>query len=96
MRPVERRTLLRHMRTPLLSFAVLMALLAINVVLGASLPFGAVWLLELLVTACMVLIVLLVSMEVFHEPPLVRLFASLGFFWVCIMFGMTMVDYLSR
>ena len=46
--------------------------------------------------ALLVLTVLLVSMEVLQEPPLMRLFAALGFFWVAIMFSMTLVDYLSR
>ncbi len=84
------------MRTPLLSFVALMMLLATNVTLGAALPFRAVWMIEALVVVCMVLIVLLVSMELLHEPPLIRLFSALGFFWVCIMFGMTLLDYLSR
>ncbi len=35
-------------------------------------------------------------MEVRHEPPLVKLFAGIGFFWVGILFTMTLVDYLSR
>ena len=92
----DRRTLLRHMRTPLLSFVALLTLLAINVTLGALLPFRAVWMVEAAVTACMVAIVLIVSMELLHEPPLVRLFSVLGFFWVCILFGMTLTDYLAR
>jgi cytochrome c oxidase subunit 4 len=44
----------------------------------------------------MVLTVLLVSMEMIEEPPLVRVFSALGFFWVMIMFGMTLTDYLYR
>jgi cytochrome c oxidase subunit 4 len=35
-------------------------------------------------------------MEVIHEPPLVRLFSGLGFFWVAILVGMTLTDYLAR
>ncbi len=96
MTPDERRTLWRHMKMPVLSFVALMLLLGVNVVLGATVPFRDVWMVEALVLACMVLTVLLVSMEVLHEPPLIRVFSALGFFWVCILFGMTMVDYLSR
>ena len=92
----DRATLWRHMRAPVLSFVALMALLAVNVVLGATLPFRAVWVAEAFVVVCMVLTVLLVSMEVWSEPPLVRVFSALGFFWLLILFGMTLVDYLTR
>ena len=44
----------------------------------------------------MVALILLVSMEVIHEPPLIRLFSGLGFFWVAILVGMTLTDYLAR
>jgi cytochrome c oxidase subunit 4 len=94
---VEDRALLRrHLRTPVLTFLALLALLAVNVALGASLPFAQVWIVELLVVAVMVAIILLVSMEVRHEPPLVKLFSGIGFFWVAILMGMTLTDYLAR
>ncbi len=92
----ERQTLLRHMRVPAITLLVLLALLVTNVFLGATLPFHGAYIVEGVVTLCMVLTVLLVSMEIIHEPPLIRLFSAVGFFWVAIMFGMTMVDYLSR
>ncbi|MGU3537177.1 oxidase [Methylobacterium sp. A54F] len=93
----EDRALLRQrLRTPFMTFAALLALLGVNVALGATLPFANVWIVELLVVTVMVAIILLVSMEVRHEPPLVRLFAVLGFFWVAIMIGMTLTDYLAR
>jgi cytochrome c oxidase subunit 4 len=44
----------------------------------------------------MVAIVLLVSMDLLDETPLIRLFSSIGFFWMLIMFGMTLTDYLYR
>ncbi len=90
------QTLWRHMRPAVFSFALLLALLSVNVVLGATLPFTWAYIIEGVVVVCMVLTVLLVSMEVLQEPPLMRLFAALGFFWVAIMFSMTLVDYLSR
>ncbi len=86
----------RHMRPAVFSFIALLALLSVNVTLGATLPFTWAYIVEGVVLACMVLAVLLVSMEVLHEPPLMRLFAGLGFFWVAILFTMTLVDYLSR
>jgi len=96
MTDAERRLLWRQMRTPVLSFVALLVLLGINVALGALLPFRQAWVLECAVTVCMVLVVLLFSMEVLKEPPLLRVFSFLGFFWVAIMFAMTSLDYLSR
>ncbi len=85
-----------RMKVPTISFAVLMALLAINILLGATLPFEKVWILETVVLATMVVVVLLLSMEVIKEPPLIRLYAVLGFCWVSILFTMTLIDYLTR
>jgi cytochrome c oxidase subunit 4 len=92
----DRALLKDRLRKPVLTFLALMGLLAVNVTLGATLPFEQVWALELVVVAAMALVVLLVSMEVLHEPPLVKLFSGLGFFWVAIMVGMTLTDYLGR
>ena len=85
-----------RMKVPTISFTVLMALLAINVLLGATIPFEKVWILETVVLVTMVVVVLLLSMEVIHEPPLIRLYAVLGFCWVSILFTMTLIDYLTR
>ncbi|MET0368816.1 MAG: oxidase [Methylobacterium sp.] len=94
--PADRAQLKRRMRKPVLTFLALLALLAVNVTLGATLPFAHVWAIELGVVALMAATILLVSMEVIEEPPLIRLFSGLGFFWVCIMVGMTLTDYLGR
>ena len=94
--PEDRAFLRRHLRTPVLTFLALLALLGVNVTLGATLPFAHAWIVELVVVAAMAALILLVSMEVLTEPPLVRLFAGLGFFWVAILFGMTLTDYLGR
>lgn len=94
--PDDRALLRRSLRTPVLTFLALLALLAVNVALGATLPFANVWIIELAVVATMVALILLFSMEVIHEPPLVRLFSGLGFFWVAILMGMTLTDYLAR
>ncbi len=96
MTPEERRLLWRHMRTPAISFVALLSLLAVNVALGATLPFHNVWMVEAAVALCMVLVVLLVSMEVWRDTPLIRLFSMLGFFWVLMLFTMTLTDYLGR
>ena len=92
----QKRDIKARMKVPTISFAVLMALLAINVLLGATVSFEKVWILETVVLATMVVVVLLLSMEVIHEPPLIRLYAVLGFCWVSILFTMTLIDYLTR
>ncbi len=92
----DRRALWAHMRTPLLSFAAMICLLGVIVLCGATLPTRWIWMVEALSTLTMVTLVLAVSMEVTHEPPLIRLFACVGFIWVAILFGMTLVDYLFR
>lgn len=94
--PDDRALLRRHLRVPVLTFLALLALLAVNVTLGASRPFAGVWIVEMAVVAVMVALILLVSMEVRREPPLVKLFSGLGFFWVAILIGMTLTDYLAR
>ena len=51
---------------------------------------------EAAVAAAMVGTVLVVSMELPQEPPIIRFFALIGFCWVAIMFTMTLADYLGR
>jgi len=94
--PEDRALLWGRLRTPVRTFLALLALLAVNVGLGATRPFEQVWIVELGVVGAMAALIVLVSMEVRHEPPLVRLFAGVGFFWVAILFGMTLTDYLAR
>ncbi len=94
--PEDRALLRDRLRTPVRTFLALLALLAVNVGLGATRPFEQVWIVELGVVGAMAALIILVSMEVRHEPPLVRLFAGVGFFWVAILFGMTLTDYLAR
>ena len=44
----------------------------------------------------MVLTVLLFSMEVLEEAPLLRFFSAYGFAWLAVMIVLTMTDYLTR
>ena len=92
----EGRELLRRMGLPLRVFAGLMLSLGTLVLFGATTPFPMVWIVELAVLLVMVASVLLFSMEIVREPPLIRLYAVLGFCWLCILFGMTLIDYLTR
>ncbi len=96
MSPDERKDLWRRMRVPVFTFAALLLLLGVNVALGALMPFPSVWIMELAVAVVMIVVVLLFSMEVLHEPPLMRFFSVLGFCWVGILFTMTLIDYLTR
>ncbi len=94
--PQDRRVLRERMRTPLITLVALLLLLGLNVLLGALLPFRQVWMVEAAVALAMVIIVLWASMELPQEPPIIRFFALVGFFWVAILFTMTLVDYLTR
>ena len=74
----------------------LLALLGLNVVLGIFFITGQMWIVEVAVAAAMVATVIVVAMEAHKEPPLIQLFSGLGFFWVAILFTLTMVDYATR
>ena len=91
-----RRDLWPRMRVPTFAFVALMLFLAAIVLLGALAPSRTASWIEAGLTICMVLTVLLFSMEVRADTPIVRFFSGLGFAWVCILFGMTLLDYLTR
>lgn len=92
----QKRDLVHRMREPLATFAALLFLLAVNAISGWFQPFPHVWVLNLGVLVAMIAIVLLFSMEVIKDPPLVRLFSVIGFCWVAILFTMTLIDYTTR
>lgn len=92
----EKRLLVAKLRAPAISLVALLLLLGVTVLCGAWLPFREVWTIEFGVTVVMVLTVLVVSMELLQEPPIIRFFAVVGFFWVAILFTMTLLDYLTR
>ena len=93
--PLVTPDFLRAMRVPLIVFASLLALLGGNLLLG-RIAFAGGGFVEAAVAGVMVLLVLLFSMELTTEPPIIRFFGVLGFLWVAIMFGMTLTDYLTR
>lgn len=84
-----------RLRTPLIVMVVLWGLLLFNALLGVFIHNG-IWYVEVPVAAAMVAIVILFSMEAVKAPPVVRLFAAVGFFWVAILFALVMVDYATR
>lgn len=86
----------QHLRAPILTLFALLGLLSINVLLGVFFISGHVWIAEAFVVVTMVAIVILYAMEVLKDVPITRLFAAIGFVWVLILFGLTMVDYVTR
>ena len=85
-----------RLRTPFFTLLALLSLLGINVLLGIFFIANRTWILEVFIAACMVAIVILFAMESLKDPPITRLFSALGFFWVAILFSLTMVDYATR
>ena len=94
--PAARREFWAKMRVPVFSFVVLLVCLAGIILLGALVPSRTASFIEAGLTVCMIGTVLLFSMEVREEAPLMRFFSLLGFAWVLVLFGMTLLDYLSR
>ncbi len=96
MTPGDKRELWAAMRVPVFAFVALVAFLAAIVVLGWFFPGRTTQFIIAGLTLCMILTVLLFSMEVREEAPLLRFYAFLGFCWLTILLMMTMVDYLTR
>ncbi len=92
----QKRELARRMRTPVTTFVALIGLLALNAIAGWFQFFPDTWVLNLGVMALMIVVVLLFSMEVIKDPPLIRFFSVLGFCWVGILFTMVLIDYTTR
>jgi cytochrome c oxidase subunit 4 len=86
----------RRLRTPFLTMLALLVLLGANVLLGSLFTTGHAWIAEVLIATVMVATVIVVAMEAHKEPPVIRLFSGVGFFWVAILFALTMVDYTTR
>lgn len=86
----------QHLRTPFFTMLALLALLGVNVILGIFFISGYAWIVEVLIAATMVAIVILVAMESLKDPPITRLFSGVGFFWVAILFALTLLDYATR
>jgi cytochrome c oxidase subunit 4 len=92
----EGRTLRDAMRVPFFAFVALLCFLLCIVLLGALVPSRTASFIEAGLTLCMMITVLLFSMEVRHEARLLRYYSLLGFCWLFILIAMTMLDYLTR
>lgn len=92
----DKRKIWAAMRVPVFAFAALLVFLAAIVVLGYLVPGRTASFVETGLTLCMILTVLLFSMEVREEASLLKFYALLGFCWLTVLLGMTMVDYVTR
>ena len=92
----EQREIWRHMRVPVFAAAALLAFLAGIILLGALMPSSVASYLEAGLTLCMMVTVLLFTMEVREDQPVLQLWAVVGFCWLTILLGMTMIDFITR
>jgi caa(3)-type oxidase subunit IV len=84
------------MRTLLIGWAGLLALLAVQIGL-AHLPLGAAHLwFALAISAAMATIVAWLFMELAKAPHLARIFAYGGLFWIMALFALGGADYATR
>lgn len=86
----------RALLPPVLTLIALLGLLLLDSLLGYFFIAGHIWILEVFVSIAMVAVVLVMSMEGRTDPALMRLFTGIGFFWLCILVGLSMVDYTTR
>jgi cytochrome c oxidase subunit IV len=74
----------------------LLSLLAATTALAFA-PLGSATLfVSLAIAAAKALLVLIIFMELKASSGLVRAFAAAGFFWLAILFALTMADYSHR
>ena len=92
----QRRAFVGRMDIPLRVFAGLILSLGTMVLFGATTPASWIWMPEVAVLLVMVVTTMLYAMEVLDEIPLMRMWSVVGFAWLCILFGMVLIDYLTR
>lgn len=92
----DKRKIWKAMRVPVFAFVALLVFLAVIVGLGWFIPGRTTSFIEAGLTLCMILTVLLFSMEVRKEASLLKFYAGLGFCWLTVLMFMTMVDYITR
>ena len=88
-----------HIASPKLYYSVFFALIVGTVLtyLAALVDFGFLNNIVMLTIACTkALLVILFFMHVRWSPRLTWVVAASGFFWLLIMFSITMSDYMSR
>ena len=82
--------------TLLIAWAVLVALLGINVLL-AYLPIGGAHdFVPIGIAVTQAFIIMTIFMKLRGRPSLKWIFAGAGFFWLVFLFGLSTVDYATR
>jgi caa(3)-type oxidase subunit IV len=80
----------------LLSWVILLALLGLSV-LTAYLPLGRFHpLASFSIAIVQAAIVFTIFMRLREPPAIKRVFAGAGFFWLSFLFGIGIIDYLTR
>ena len=92
----QKREFVRRMDIPLRVFVGLILSLGTMVLFGATRPASWIWMPEVAVLLVMVVVTMLYAMEVKDDLPLMRMWSVVGFAWLCILFGMVLIDYLTR
>ena len=92
----QKREFVHRMDIPLRVFIGLILSLGTMVLLGATTPAPWIWTVEVAVLLVMVVVTMLYAMEVKDDLPLMRMWSVVGFAWLCILFGMVLIDYLTR
>ena len=92
----QKREFIGRMDMPLRVFGGLLLCLGTMVLLGATASAPWIWVIEVAVLLVMVVVTMLYAMEVKDDLPLMRLWSVVGFAWLCILFGMVLIDYLTR
>ncbi len=94
--PAEKRQIWAKMRVPAFAFVALLCMLAATIVVAQLWPGRTGSFVIAGIVLCMILTVLLFSMDVRLETPLMRFYSLLGFCWLTILLAMTMLDYWTR
>ncbi len=92
----QTREQITPVRTYLLVGAALLILLALTV-LAATLdlgPFNTV--IAITIAACKALLVILFFMNVRRSSRITWIYVIIGFFWLVLLFGLTLGDYITR
>jgi cytochrome c oxidase subunit 4 len=77
-------------------WALLIALAVINIAL-AFLPIGVwSWTIAYPIAALMALLIMIFFMHLRESTTLIRIFAAAGFFWLMLLFSISLADYLTR
>ena len=92
----QKREFVHRMDIPLRVFIGLILSLGTMVLLGATTPASWIWTVEVAVLLVMVVVTMLYAMEVKDDLPLMRMWSVVGFAWLTILFGMVLIEYLTR